>query len=471
MNERLISTAEAVLQRAEVLHSGATVLVALSGGADSVALLLTLLELRTRHGLMVRAAHVEHGLRGENSLADAAFCEALCKRLHVPFTCDHARLAGDMNAPGAEAAAREARFSLLLARANTCHADALLLAHHQDDQAETVLQHLLRGSGARGLSGMAEISRREGTLVCRPFLSLPKQALLDALGDTPYRTDESNLSPVCQRNRLRLTVLPALAAENPAAVPHIAQSARLLGLDEACLAAQAEQLLEIALVTTPPYFCLRKAPLRAADPAVAVRALRAFAERGLRACGQAPEEQSLSAEDSLALLKLVSAPETATLNLPGALHAIATERFLHLTHMENDAPLCDIAPLAPCPLAGPKPPRFGDITLRKTPYAPNGAPPDGKRTVVLSNTLLQTAVLRWPQPGDTIRPFGADGQKPLRRWLTDQKLDLPFRRFLPVVAVSGSVLWAVGMGAADATRVTPESSTLLTLQGTLPWLV
>ena len=154
MNKLLISAAEEVLLRAGVLHSKATVLVALSGGADSVALLLTVKALHRQYGLQVRAAHVEHGLRGVESLADAEFCRALCTRLHVPFTCDHAQLKGDPDSPGMEAAAREARYTLLLARASACGADALLLAHHQDDQAETVLQHLLRGSGARGLRGM-----------------------------------------------------------------------------------------------------------------------------------------------------------------------------------------------------------------------------------------------------------------------------------------------------------------------------
>ncbi|HPF87699.1 MAG TPA: ATP-binding protein, partial [Candidatus Limiplasma sp.] len=101
MNKQLIAAAEAVLRRADVDLSQATVLVALSGGADSVALLHTMLALRKRYGLTVCAAHVEHGLRGEESLADAAFCEALCKEHQVPFTCDHAQLAGDMQSAGA----------------------------------------------------------------------------------------------------------------------------------------------------------------------------------------------------------------------------------------------------------------------------------------------------------------------------------------------------------------------------------
>lgn len=470
MDERLISAAEQALRRAELLHGKATLLVALSGGADSVALLLTLLELQKKHGIAVRAAHVEHGLRGEEGLKDAAFCEALCARLSVPFTCDHAALVGGMDASGAEAAAREARYALLLNRARGIKADALLLAHHQDDQAETVLQHLLRGSGARGLSGMSEIAVRGGVTLIRPFLSLPKQTLLDTLGGEAYRTDESNLCPVCLRNRLRLEVMPRLAEENPAAIAHIAQSAALLTLDEDFLQTQAKMLLQKSLIDKPPYFCLHREVLRDAHAAVALRALRGFAELGMERGGVILDERCLSAEDTLGLYALLSAPENTVVNLPGALHATATERFIHLTRMKGDAPLLGAPLPAPVKLhSASNPIGFGDIAFSAMPHDPGGITPDGKLTVALTERLMEAAVLRTPLPGDVIRPFGADGGKPLRRYLTDRKLDPPFRKRLPVVAVGSEVLWAVGVGAAEATRVKHEPSILLTLQGTLPW--
>ena len=471
MDERLISAAEAALWRADLVSETATVLVALSGGADSVALLLTMLELRKKHGIRVLAAHVEHGLRGNASLSDAAFCEALCKRLHVSYTCDHASLSGNMSDTGVEAAARDARYTALLSRAKTNAADAILLAHHQDDQAETVLQRLLRGSGARGLAGMDESTIRENVLLIRPFLSLPKQVLIDALAGEAYRTDESNLSPVCQRNRIRLEIMPKLIEENPASIGHIAQTAVLLRLDENCLQKAADAVLQESLIDKPPYFCLHKEAVLLADAAVALRALRSFAERGMQLGGSLPEERSLSAADSLMLLKLLSAPENSVCNLPGALHALVTQGFIHLTSMDGDAPLRDVPLLPPQALdteLSSLP--FGDIALHKMPYAPGGICPDGKHTVALTRSLLQTAVLRQPRPGDMIHPFGAAGSKPLRRYLIDQKLDQPFRRHLPLIANGKEVLWAIGVGAAESTRITHEPSVLFTLQGTLPWL-
>jgi tRNA(Ile)-lysidine synthase len=101
---------------------------------------------------------------------------------------------------------------------------------------------------------------------------------------------------------------------------------------------------------------------------------------------------------------------------------------------------------------------------------PGGRLPDGRRSVALPKSLAQTAVLRRPMAGDTIRPFGAAGSKPLRRYLTDRKVDPPFRSCLPVIASGKQVLWAVGLGASESTRTGQEPSVLYTLQGDLPWL-
>ena len=185
MNEQILITVEAALRRAGVLRPEATLLIALSGGADSVALLRTVSALGKRYGFSTRAAHVEHGLRGEASAEDARFCERLCAEMGVPFTLDRANLSGGMAAPGAEARAREVRYRLLLGRARECGADALLLAHHLDDQAETVLSHLVRGSGTRGLGGMREASRVNGVLLVRPLLKLSKADLLASLNGAP----------------------------------------------------------------------------------------------------------------------------------------------------------------------------------------------------------------------------------------------------------------------------------------------
>jgi tRNA(Ile)-lysidine synthetase-like protein len=170
------------------------------------------------------------------------------------------------------------------------------------------------------------------------------------------------------------------------------------------------------------------------------------------------------------LLALLDAPQSTGVNLPGALRAFSTEGFLHLVRMEGGKALRPVPPLPPQPLLmGQEALTFGAVTLTMLPHVPDGACPDGKRTVALPRSLAQDAVVRNPKPGDRIRPFGAAGAKPLRRYLTDQKLDLPFRSTLPVVAAGRDILWAVGVGAAECTRAGDEPSVWLSLQGDLPW--
>ena len=579
MNEKFVAGVESALARAGVLHAGATWLAALSGGADSVALLHALCVLRARHGAQLCAAHVEHGLRGEPALADMRFCAALCARLQVPLTVDHAQLPGGMDSPGAEARARDARYRLLLARAQDLGA-ALLLAHHRDDQAETVLAHLIRGSGARGLRGMQEACRREGVLLLRPLLGTGRAAILAALDGEPYCIDETNLAPLCQRNRLRGQVMPLLAAENPRAAEHIAQSAALLAMDDAYLQTLADALLAHALLDAPPLLCLPKAPLLAAPLPVAVRALRDFAQRGmarLALAGHSAQELALSAADTLALHAQLSAPWGTALNLPHALCALAGKTHLHLVRMENGAPLTPAAPSEPLalaciaaemadgahgvepaqtrllartqqdtaanaqatgranaqtpvsknaqvlarasiqateranvqatvpasaqasalasaqakwtdvtrrqaslpdePPAPPAPPArplmlaFGQTKFQVSYFHPQAEPmPDGQAAVCVPLALLGQCTLRTALPGDSIHPFGAPGGKPLRRYLTDRKVDAPFRPLIPLLCRQGDVLWAAGVGAAEATRAGQTPMVRIALVQPLPWM-
>ena len=186
----------------------------LSGGRDSVALLHALAQLRGEFGFDLSALHVHHGL-SPNADSWADFCIRLCDSLDIPFRCT--RVAVDRaGGQGIEAAARAARYAAFAA----LDVEWIALAHHRGDQAETVLHHLLRGTGLRGLSGMPverAISPASGPRLIRPLLDVPRALIEDYAGRhaLEWVDDESNLDSGYTRNRLRNDILPALARQFP----------------------------------------------------------------------------------------------------------------------------------------------------------------------------------------------------------------------------------------------------------------
>ena len=206
--------------------AGRTVVAGLSGGRDSVALLLAL----HRRGCALLACHVHHGIRGAAADADAAFCKALCARLDIPFE-EHRISVPQLAAQSGESletAARKARHAILAETAARCGGNTVALAHHADDQAETVLFRLARGSA--GPRGMLPVRRDEGTAWVRPLLGVSRAqitAWLQELGQD-WREDATNAVPDAARNRIRLEVLPALSrALGRDVAPVLNRSARL----------------------------------------------------------------------------------------------------------------------------------------------------------------------------------------------------------------------------------------------------
>ena len=204
-----MSAASAPLSCAQVdallqpLETARCILVAISGGPDSTALLLMAAAWAARRKtIQVAAATVDHGLRVESG-QEAAMVSALCARLNVPHAILQWR--GVKLSTRVQERAREARYGLLAEHARAIGADAIATAHHADDQAETVLFRLVRGSGIAGLRGMEAVSRREGILHFRPLLSVPKADLIAfcEAQDTPYASDPSNDNPRYARTRLR----------------------------------------------------------------------------------------------------------------------------------------------------------------------------------------------------------------------------------------------------------------------------
>lgn len=238
--QQIIDKVKKTLQKA--IPAGSSVVAAVSGGADSMALAGGLQSLCDECGYRVYVLHVEHGLRGSESLRDAKLVEQFCSDMGIAFACRHVDVPAYSSKAGlsVESAARKLRYQALEQEADRVGAKWIVTAHHSDDQAETILLKLLRGAGAAGLSGMTECSGR----VLRPFLRLTRQELeaYCKARQITYCHDSSNDDVYYTRNRVRLQLLPYLQENfNPAVKKALVQTAELLQEDEAFFAQLVER--------------------------------------------------------------------------------------------------------------------------------------------------------------------------------------------------------------------------------------
>ena len=290
-----------LIDQYDMLPEGCAVLCAVSGGADSMCLLYWLNELREERSFSVFAAHFEHGLRGEESLQDAAFTQKQCAALGIRCELGSGDVAAFSRREkiGIEEAARLLRYRFLEETAERLGCDRIATAHNADDNAETILMNLCRGSGTRGLAGIPPVS---GKLI-RPLLRTDRSEIEEYLRQhgIAHREDSSNRTDAYTRNRFRHLVLPILKEENPSVLQAFGRTAELLREDDACLCRMAEAFLE----ENYDGESLSGRKLSQLEPAVASRVLRIL-------CGT-----GLSRERTQALMTFARGTEPGVLEIPG----------------------------------------------------------------------------------------------------------------------------------------------------------
>ncbi len=261
----------------DLIHSGETVLVACSGGPDSMALLHLCLELGADEGFATAAAHFNHGLR-PRAAADERFVQSAALALGLPYFAGRGDVRADsrVRKTGLEEAARLARYRFLEAAAREAGASRIATGHTMNDQAETILLRLLRGTGPMGLSG---IPARRGVAIIRPMLALERRDVLSYLADRglAFRSDETNRDPAIPRNRIRRELIPFLEKRfAPAAVRSLARLAAISADEDAWLESAAAARLKRLLGGAPTAPTLDAAALRRLPPALARRVVRAY---------------------------------------------------------------------------------------------------------------------------------------------------------------------------------------------------
>lgn len=427
------------IARYRLVQPGEGVLVAVSGGQDSLALLHALLRVAPSLRLRVCAAHVEHGIRGQASRMDAAFVRRLCGEWGVPFCMRAVDAPGQAAAQGEnlEQTARELRYTALLEMMGQCGCDKVATAHHQDDQAETLLLRLLRGSGPQGLTGI-QPARADG--VIRPLLLADKvqiRAYCQAWR-IPHREDATNADVRYARNYLRHRVLPLLCEINPAAPAAIARAAQALQVD-ADLLHTLEQQAYGDCVTGKRLDC---AAVAALHPALRARVLAEYA--GMLGVKEL-SEQRLRALEALVLLGRQGAVvQLHGLSLrreyggilPDAPHAVRRQRCYA------------------CAVPGETQTQEG--TLTATPWAlADCAPGESPNVQYMDADALPTLLtLRCRRTGDTIHPLGAPGHRSLKKYLIDKKIPAHQREELWILAKDGEVYWVIGQGISQKAALT-----------------
>lgn len=423
--------------RACRLNGREAVVCAFSGGPDSTALLLELKRLRDEQRIgPLYAAHFEHGIRGREAREDLSFCRALCLSLGIPLFSE----SGDAPALAAgeglslETAARKLRYAFLRRLKEALGAEVIALGHHRDDQAETVLLHLVRGSGMTGLTGM---SARSGDLI-RPLLGAGRQDILAYLEDRrqPYRLDSTNLSADHSRNRLRQEGMAALTALNPRASEHIAACADKLRAENEYLDGLARQALadshgsRDALARLPQVLQNRAALLL----------LRQVTE-------------DFTEADVTRLMELFSLPSGRTVPLRGRFMARADgDRLIIGPAAEPDSFFGEL------PLNASTATPWGVYSTRWVQKALLPCPPH--EAYVDGDSLQGDLLLRQARAGDRFVPLGMRGSKLLSDYYTDRKMDRQART-APVVFDGEGPVFVPGGTVADRVKITDETKRIL----------
>lgn len=411
MQNRLLKFA----REQNLIAPGDTVICAVSGGADSVAMLFALYLLREKLGITLEAAHFNHNLRGEESLRDETFVRELCARYDIPLHVASGEIRSGKK--GLEAAARDARYAFLESLPGK-----IATAHTADDNAETILMHLVRGTGLKGLGGIAP---QRGKLI-RPMLGITRREVEDFLAEwhLPHVEDSTNETDAFLRNRLRHHVMPLLAAENPRIAENLSQMALRLREDEACLTqlSRYETLPEVETLRTLP-------------SAVRSRMLERFLkENGVRE----PEDVHIAQAEAL----VFSDSPSASAAFPGGV--TLSRQYDHLTANPTGEAF------TPVTLTCPGSTEAAGIRITCEP-AGELAQTENLLTVCPSGKIS----IRPRQTGDKIRLSG--GSKSLKKLFIDRKIPAADRERIPVVCDETGILgvYSIGVNLDRAAQILP----------------
>jgi len=458
------STARETLERALLssqIEAGSRILAAVSGGPDSVALLRSLADLAPGRSWALCVGHVHHGLRGKEADRDETFVRDLAnalglhcevRRVDTPTYARERRLSP-------EAAARELRYDALREMLGSWSVEVLATAHTQDDQAETLMLNLLRGSGLDGLGAMPV---RHGELL-RPFLTVSRQTMREALMEwnQPYRIDSSNTDVRYRRNALRATVMPQLETIQPRAPQVLARAASLLSADADFAADEVTRLLPLLEVRIAPAEISASLPVWAAlHPALQRHVLRRLVRTLL------DHRRDFDADHIEIMVEALQVAAHSKVELVDRFpHHVAllsdNQRFRLQLGGQRKQPEAYRAILS-VPGSTQIPPGLlsahyldeistQDVNRWLTVCGPHHALCDA--SLIPAQLLVRSRL-----PGDRIAPLGMSGHRKLQDLFVDRKVPEAQRHQIPIIEDGDQIVWVPGVATGRAARVTKQTT-------------
>lgn len=435
----MLEKIKAAIEQYNMLQCGETVCCALSGGADSVALLLALLELSPPLGVKVTAVHINHMLRGTESDRDETFCRSLCGRLGVPLTVFRKDAAAFSHSLGAsvETGAREMRYGIF----SQISADRIATAHNLNDNAETVLFRMARGTGLRGLTGIPPVRGK----IIRPLLFCTRveiEAFLAEKGQD-FVTDSTNLSDGYSRNRIRHRIMPEMTSVHEAFPKCITAMTVSLAEDEDFLSKEAERQ--------------KNCDLRELHPAVGKRIIiNLLRSHKLKTSAEKVSEIWRTALGT-------EAKGAVKISLDGGYYAVCRKGRVRIVPEKTR---CEHPPEAIIIDGEGEYPFFGDKTViitKETDENMNAEDIVNKKLTFQYadyDKILNGAILRNRLRSDRIKPAGSAHTREIRK-LLQEKLSPEDREVSAVIADEKGVVWAEHIGFDERVRVSAETKNFL----------
>jgi tRNA(Ile)-lysidine synthase len=456
----------AFIRENNLVKGGEKIVVAVSGGPDSVCLLHILYRLRKELDIKLHIAHLNHQLRGAESDADADYVKELARRWKIPAAIESAdvRAYRKKHRLTLEEAAREVRYGFLAAAAQKAGAEKVAAGHTASDNAETVLMHIIRGSGLKGLRGLLPdtvVKTCNANLrVIRPLLGLHREETESYCLEHQLkpRTDSTNLKLEPFRNKVRRLLLPELRKYNPQVDEALLRTARTAAGDLAFLETEARRVFKEIARPGVDSFTLDKKGFIALHPAIRRQVLRLAIESLL---GSLKDIEAGHIEDIMSALKK---PAGKTIGLPFGLNFSIDYKNYVLA--AETAPACPLPALDKEFLLNiPGKTASSGWAINASIIIPPGKITEGGYTAYFDAAAAgKKMTVRRCLPGDRFQPLGMAREKKLNRFMIDARIPRAWRKRIPIVCAGGQILWVVGYRMDARFKVTPDTKKVLRLE-------